>query len=101
MRVKSCKGASFAASVASFVEEAFIRRELSDNFCYYNKNYDNISGAAGWAITTLQVTNKPSSNHGNITGYGRSTLRIRENTFMNLNSLKMQKLMMICGMLPR
>lgn len=56
MRVRSCKGTSLAASVASFVEEAFVRRELSDNFCYYNKNYDNINGAAEWARTTLQVT---------------------------------------------
>ena len=56
MRVRSCKGGSFAASVASFVEEAFVRRELSDNFCFYNKNYDTVTGAADWARTTLQVT---------------------------------------------
>ena len=56
MRVRSCKGGALAASVASFVEEAFVRRELSDNFCFYNKSYDNISGASDWARTTLQVT---------------------------------------------
>ena len=27
-----------------FIEECLVRRELSDNFCYYNENYDNISG---------------------------------------------------------
>ncbi|GIY97540.1 deoxyribodipyrimidine photo-lyase [Caerostris extrusa] len=31
-------------SVDAFVEEAVIRRELADNFCYYNKNYDKVEG---------------------------------------------------------
>lgn len=37
----------------SFLEEVIIRRELSDNFCYYNKNYDNFFGLAPWAQKTL------------------------------------------------
>lgn len=40
-------------SVASFCEEAIVRRELSDNFCYHNKNYDNIKGSHDWAAKTL------------------------------------------------
>lgn len=40
-------------SVDAFVEEAFIRRELSDNFCYYNPKYDSIEGAWKWAQDTL------------------------------------------------
>jgi deoxyribodipyrimidine photo-lyase len=28
--------------------------QLSDNFCLYNANYDNIDGAAGWARESLQ-----------------------------------------------
>ena len=32
-----------------FIEEAVVRRELSENFCYYNKNYDNVKGATDWA----------------------------------------------------
>jgi len=56
MTVSGHKGSSVAASVASFVEEAFVRRELSENFCFYNKNYDNINGAADWARATLQVS---------------------------------------------
>ena len=55
MKVSSYKGSLVAASVSSFVEEAFVRRELSENFCFYNKNYDNINGAADWARATLQV----------------------------------------------
>jgi len=46
-------GKSYSESVASFVEEAVVRRELSDNFCFYNKNYDNIKGATDWAQKTL------------------------------------------------
>lgn len=39
--------------VNGFIEETVIRRELSENFCYYQKNYDRIDGAYKWAITTL------------------------------------------------
>ncbi len=38
-------GKSHSESVASFVEEGVVRRELSDNFCYYNLKYDSIEGA--------------------------------------------------------
>lgn len=40
-------------SVDSFVEETLVRRELADNYCFYQKNYDCIEGAYKWAITTL------------------------------------------------
>ena len=30
-----------------------VRKELSDNFCFYNENYDTITGASNWAQTTL------------------------------------------------
>lgn len=33
-----------AKSVDVYIEEAIIRRELSDNFCFYNPNYDNLKG---------------------------------------------------------
>ncbi|KAA0718856.1 Deoxyribodipyrimidine photo-lyase [Triplophysa tibetana] len=52
MQVKREK--SFSESVASFTEELVVRRELADNFCFYNPNYDNISGAYDWAKKTLQ-----------------------------------------------
>lgn len=42
-------------AVASFVEELVVRRELSDNFCHYNEQYDSLKGCAGWAQETLQV----------------------------------------------
>lgn len=34
-------------------EELIVRRELADNFCYYNPNYDSIKGAPEWAQKTL------------------------------------------------
>lgn len=34
----------YKESVDGFVEEAVVRRELADNFCYYNKNYDKVEG---------------------------------------------------------
>ena len=36
------------------MEEAVVRRELSDNFCLYNKNYDSLKGAKGWAQESLE-----------------------------------------------
>lgn len=36
-----------------FLEELIIRRELSDNFCFYNTNYDNTKGFPAWAQETL------------------------------------------------
>ncbi|KAI1883203.1 hypothetical protein AGOR_G00242790 [Albula goreensis] len=43
-----------AESIPAFVEEAVVRRELADNFCYYNKKYDQVEGASDWARKTLQ-----------------------------------------------
>lgn len=46
---------SLTESADSFIEEIFIRRELADNFCLYNENYDNMKGAADWAKDTLEL----------------------------------------------
>ncbi|XP_067322223.1 deoxyribodipyrimidine photo-lyase-like [Anolis sagrei] len=42
-------------SVEAFIEEALVRRELADNFCFYNPNYDKVEGAYEWAKTTLKL----------------------------------------------
>jgi deoxyribodipyrimidine photo-lyase len=42
-----------AGSKAAFLEELITRRELSDNFCLYNHNYDNPKGFPEWAKKTL------------------------------------------------
>lgn len=44
-----------AASKDTFIEELIVRKELSDNFCYYNNNYDQLAGAPDWALRTLHA----------------------------------------------
>jgi deoxyribodipyrimidine photo-lyase len=41
------------ASTKDFLEELIIRRELSDNYCLYNTDYDNLKGIPAWARKTL------------------------------------------------
>jgi deoxyribodipyrimidine photo-lyase len=40
-------------SYEAFLEELIVRRELSDNFCYYNDLYDSFDGFPKWAKDTL------------------------------------------------
>ncbi len=40
-------------SIESFLEEIIVRKELSDNFCLYEKNYDNPEGFPEWGLKTL------------------------------------------------
>jgi deoxyribodipyrimidine photo-lyase len=39
----------------AFLEELIVRRELSDNFCYYNDHYDGFDGFPAWAQKTLDA----------------------------------------------
>jgi deoxyribodipyrimidine photo-lyase len=39
--------------IESFIEELVVRKELADNFCFYNLDYDNFEGFHTWAKTTL------------------------------------------------
>ncbi len=41
-----------------FLEELIVRRELSDNFCYYNPDYDSFDGFPEWAKKTLDQHRK-------------------------------------------
>lgn len=36
-----------------YVEELVVRRELADNFCYYNDNYDSVKAFPDWGMKTL------------------------------------------------
>lgn len=39
--------------IDSLIEEMIVRKELADNFCYYDDNYDNLGAAPGWARDSL------------------------------------------------
>jgi deoxyribodipyrimidine photo-lyase len=46
----------YANGTASYLEEGIVRRELSDNYCYYDPyKYDTLFAAADWAQETLRV----------------------------------------------
>ncbi|XP_029970321.1 CPD photolyase [Salarias fasciatus] len=47
-------GKSAGQSVGPFLEELVVRRELTDNFCFYNQQYDSVEGAYEWAQKTLK-----------------------------------------------
>lgn len=40
--------------VDAFLEESVVRRELSDNYCFYTPNYDTLDACYPWARETLQ-----------------------------------------------
>jgi deoxyribodipyrimidine photo-lyase len=40
-------------SIAAFIEECVVRAEISENFCFYNTNYDSYEGFPEWAKVTL------------------------------------------------
>jgi deoxyribodipyrimidine photo-lyase len=42
------------ANTSAFLEELIVRKELADNFCYYNTNYDQVSCFLPWARNSLQ-----------------------------------------------
>ena len=42
------------SSQEAFLEELIIRRELADNFCHYNQNYQTVNSFPTWARQTLE-----------------------------------------------
>lgn len=45
---------SNSAALAAFLEELIVRRELADNFCHFNGDYDRVAGFPRWARETLE-----------------------------------------------
>ncbi|GJP50224.1 hypothetical protein CLOM_g9366 [Closterium sp. NIES-68] len=42
-------------AVDAFLEELVVRRELADNYCFHQPQYDSLKGAWEWAQTTLEA----------------------------------------------
>ncbi|OWR45475.1 DNA photolyase, partial [Danaus plexippus plexippus] len=53
----------YTESVNSYLEEAIVRRELADNFCFYCEHYDSIKGASQWAQKTLDDHRNDKRTH--------------------------------------
>lgn len=43
-----------SAAGDAMLEQLIVRRELSDNFCWYNRQYDSVTGFPVWARATLE-----------------------------------------------
>ena len=54
-KIPSDDSPTFKAGADAVLEEMIVRKELSDNFCYYNQNYDNILSAPQWALKSLDA----------------------------------------------
>lgn len=52
LQMRNVTGIAGAAKEA-FLEELIVRRELADNYCYYNAHYDTVAGAHAWAQATI------------------------------------------------
>ncbi|MBP9686580.1 MAG: deoxyribodipyrimidine photo-lyase [Candidatus Doudnabacteria bacterium] len=55
--------AGLRGSVPAFIEELVVRRELSDNFCFYNPHYDSVKGFPEWARKSLDAHKDDSRGH--------------------------------------
>lgn len=43
-----------ANGIDAFIEELIVRKELADNYCFYNRDYTSLKGAKDWAKKTLE-----------------------------------------------
>jgi len=59
---KSVK-ATASKSVDAYIEESVVRRELSDNYCFYQPDYDNYEGAWDWAKKTIEEHRRDKREH--------------------------------------
>jgi deoxyribodipyrimidine photo-lyase len=56
--LETSKASANKKAKEAFLEELIVRRELSDNFCFYNENYDNFKGFPDWAKKTHEIHRK-------------------------------------------
>ncbi len=48
---------------AAFLEQIVVRRELADNFCLYEPNYDSFAATPAWAVRTLDEHRDDARDH--------------------------------------
>ena len=53
--LEAARAAGGTTSGDAFLEELIVRRELADNFCQYNMNYDSVDGFPDWARKTIDM----------------------------------------------
>jgi deoxyribodipyrimidine photo-lyase len=51
------------ASREAFLEELIVRRELAENFCFYQPHYDSFAGFPAWAQKTLNEHRRDKREH--------------------------------------
>lgn len=51
------------ASQEAFLEEIIVRRELADNYCFYNNHYDSFEGFPNWAKESLNQHRQDPREH--------------------------------------
>lgn len=52
------ESAANSMNKAAFLEELIVRRELADNFCFYQPHYDSVAGFPNWARQTIDEHRK-------------------------------------------
>jgi deoxyribodipyrimidine photo-lyase len=70
----------------AYLEELIVRRELADNFCFYNQNYDRVEGAHEWAQKTIKAHAKDKREYL----YSRKQLEQGETHDELWNAMQMQ-----------
>ena len=49
--------------IDSVIEEMIVRKELADNYCYYEPDYDKLSAAPQWALKSLDAHANDAREH--------------------------------------
>ena len=57
------QSAATQANKEAFLEELIVRRELSDNFCFYQPSYDQLEAAPAWAQASLDKHRKDAREY--------------------------------------
>lgn len=52
-----------SSSAEKFLEELIVRRELAENFCFYNQNYDSTASYPAWAVQSLREHEQDDRPH--------------------------------------